>query len=182
VVSRYWWPGIATDATEYVRTCARCQKASTRFDKSAPEMKSIEIPSTPWTQIGIDLCSLPKSPEGFVGIVVAVDYFTKWVEAEPIRDKTANTVASFLYSLICRHGCANVQINDQGREFVNGVAERLHQLTGVKQRITSAYHPQVRLCLKPIIYLIIWPTVSKFFEITIEALTIFLKYSYNKIQ
>ena len=74
-----------------------------------------------------------------------VDYFTKWVEAEPIKDKTADTVANFLYSLICRHGCVDVQINDQGREFVNSVSERLHQLTGVKQRITSAYHPQVCL-------------------------------------
>jgi transposase len=35
-----------------------------------------------------------------------------------------------------------VQINDQGREFCNEVAERLHSLCGVKQRVTSAYHPQ----------------------------------------
>lgn len=107
-------------------------------------MHSVEVPSKPWSQIGIDLCSLPKSPEGYVGIVVAVDYFTKWVEAEPIRDKSADTVAIFLYTLICRHGCVDVQINDQGREFVNSVSDRLHQLTGVKQRITSAYHPQVQ--------------------------------------
>lgn len=75
-------------------------------------------------------------------MVVAVDYFTKWVEAEPIRDKTAATIAHFLLKLICRHGCAEIQINDQGREFVNQVSSTLHSLTGVKQRITSAYHPQ----------------------------------------
>ena len=127
-----------------IRTCARCQQANTRFAKSAPNMQSVAIPRKPWTQIGIDLCSLPKSPEGYIGIVVAVDYFTKWVEAEPIRDKSANTVANFLYTLICRHGCVDIQISDQGREFVNSVSERLHLLTGVKQWITSAYHPQVR--------------------------------------
>ena len=43
---------------------------------------------------------------------------------------------------MCRHGCFQVQINDQGREFVNEVSTELHRLTGVKQRVTSAYHPQ----------------------------------------
>lgn len=48
----------------------------------------------------------------------------------------------FLYDLICIHGCTRIQINDQGREFVNQVSARLFQLTGTAQRITSAYHPQ----------------------------------------
>ena len=43
---------------------------------------------------------------------------------------------------MCRHGCFEIQINDQGREFVNKVYKQLHELKGVKQRVTSAYHPQ----------------------------------------
>jgi len=43
---------------------------------------------------------------------------------------------------MCRHGCFEIQINDQGREFVNEVCKQLHELTGVEQRVTSAYHPQ----------------------------------------
>jgi hypothetical protein len=105
-------------------------------------LHTIPIPEHPWKQIGVDVCCLPKTEEGYVAMVVAVDYFTKWVEAEPIRDKTAATIAHFLLKLICRHGCAEIQINDQGREFVNQVSSTLHSLTGVKQRITSAYHPQ----------------------------------------
>ena len=34
-----------------------------------------------------------------------------------------------------------IQINDQGKEFVNEVPENLHEITGTQQRITSAYHP-----------------------------------------
>ena len=41
-----------------------------------------------------------------------------------------------------RHGCFQVQINDQRREFVNEVSTELCRLTGVEQRITSTYHPQ----------------------------------------
>ena len=43
---------------------------------------------------------------------------------------------------MCRHGCFDVQINDQGREFVNQLCDELHKLTGVEQRVTSAYHTQ----------------------------------------
>ena len=80
-----------------------------------------------------------------MGKVVAIDYFTKWLEAEPFRDKSAESVSRFIYQLICRHDCFEIQINDQGREFVNKVSTQLHMLTGTKQRITSAYHPQVIL-------------------------------------
>ena len=44
---------------------------------------------------------------------------------------------------MCRHGCFEIEINDQGREFVNEMCKELHKLTGVEQRVTSAYHPQV---------------------------------------
>ena len=64
------------------------------------------------------------------------------MEVKPIMSKDAAGVAEFLYELICRHGCANVQINDQGREFYNRVCDKLFELTGTKQRITSAYHRQ----------------------------------------
>ena len=42
-----------------------------------------------------------------------------------------------------RYGCFSIQINDQGREFVNSVSAELHRLnTGTIQRVTSANHPQ----------------------------------------
>ena len=101
-------------------------------------------------QIGVDICCLPSVDE-FEHLIVCIDYFSKWSEAKPIHDKSAPTVAQFLYQLICRqflyelicrHGCFAIQINDQGREFVNEVADELHSMTDTQQRVTSAYHPQ----------------------------------------
>ena len=40
------------------------------------------------------------------------------------------------------HGCCEVLISDQGREFVNRVIQELFRLTGTEHRISSAYHPQ----------------------------------------
>lgn len=87
-----------------------------------------------------------RSSNGHVAIVMAVCYFSKWIEARPLKSKEAVEVARFLYEdIICHHGCVAIQINDQGREFVNSVSAELHTLTGTTQRITSAYHPQVSI-------------------------------------
>lgn len=79
----------------------------------------------------------------FKHIVVAVDYTSKWVEARAIKDKTATTVAQFIWEdIICRHGCAKIVITNQGREFNNSIVKLLFELTGTEQRVTTAYHPQ----------------------------------------
>ena len=43
---------------------------------------------------------------------------------------------------MCRHGFFAIETNDQGREFVNKVSDELHLITGVQQRVISAFHPQ----------------------------------------
>ena len=92
-------------------------------------------------QVGVDICNLPEV-DGYLLVIVLIDYFPKWSEAKPTKDKSAPTIAQFLYEVMCRHGCFEIQINDQGLEFVNEVCKQLHDLTGEKQRVTSAYHPQ----------------------------------------
>ena len=61
----------------------------------------------------------------------------------PLKEKSAKEVAQFIYEdLICRWGCSEYHITDQGREFVNLTNKELLDLCGTKQQITSAYHPQ----------------------------------------
>ena len=48
---------------------------------------------------------------------------------------------------MCRYGCPEVLITDQGREFVNEISSQLYAITKTEHRITSAYHPQVCTCI-----------------------------------
>uniref|UniRef100_A0A3Q3LEK6 Integrase catalytic domain-containing protein n=1 Tax=Mastacembelus armatus TaxID=205130 RepID=A0A3Q3LEK6_9TELE len=78
--------------------------------------------------IGIDVMGpLPKTVEGFQYILTATDYFSKWVEAFPLKTKSATEVGRHICSIIYRHGCPKRIITDQGREFVNEVLDFLHQ-------------------------------------------------------
>ena len=142
ISERYYWPSFHYDVIDHIKTCHDCQMSNKTFSKAQPTLHPIPVPGEPWVQIGIDLCSLPKTEDGYTCFVLAVDYFSKWAEADGLRYKDAAQVALFLYKTMCKLGAVKIQINDQGREFVNEVASELHKLTGVKQRLTAAYHPQ----------------------------------------
>ena len=86
-------------------------------------------------QVGLDLCCLPEVCD-YRYLIVCIDYFTKFLEAKPIRDKTTLMVATSLYELICCHGCFEAQINKQGKEFVTGVCTCSKDLADVEQLIT----------------------------------------------
>ena len=127
--------------TEFVRRCEMCQKHGKIEKLISPELQSVPVPSEVMKQIGIDICNLPEV-DGYKHLVVCIGYFSKWLETKPLKDKLAESVSKFLYEIICRHGCMRIQINDQGKEFVNEVITNLHEMAGIDQRITSAYHPQ----------------------------------------
>ena len=62
------------------------------------------------------MASFPEV-DGFKHLVAGIDYFSKWLEAKPVKNKIASTLAQFLYEVICWYGCMKIQMNDQGREF-----------------------------------------------------------------
>ena len=140
--ARCFWYGIYEDVSNYVQKCNGCQKQRSLSPNVTNELHSVPVSPNVMKQVGADLCSLPEGEDGCCHLIVCIDYFSKWTEAKPIKDKTAVTVVQFLYELMRRHGCVEIQINDQGREFVNAVSTNLHELTGIEQRVTSACHPQ----------------------------------------
>ena len=66
-----------------------------------PELHPIAVKS-PWHQLGIDFVGplTPPAEDGSRYILTLSDYFTKWVEAVPTPDKSANGVAAVLFKVI----------------------------------------------------------------------------------
>ena len=75
--------------------------------------------------------------------LVIADYFSKWTEAFPIKDKCADTMADVLVNkIILRFGMPLVIHSDQGREFENGLMKSLCSLLGCVKTRTAPYHPE----------------------------------------
>ena len=52
--------------------------------------------------------------------IVVIDYFTKWVEAEPLSNVTEVKCISFIWkNIICRFGAPHSIVTDNGKQFDN---------------------------------------------------------------
>ena len=76
-------------------------------------------------------------------VVVAVDYFTKWAEAEPLAQITEQKTTTFVWkSIICRFGIPQAIVTDNGKQFDNPRFRGLCQSLGIKNFFSSPAHPQ----------------------------------------
>ena len=143
ILEKFFWKRVAQDVKEFVSRCDNCQKVNPVPRQDVAELHPVPVASGGMVQIRVGTTNFPKIDDGYCFAVVALDYFSKRPEARALKDHTAESVAKFLFEgIICHHGCVKIQINDQGREFVNKVFTELHRLSGVEQHVTGAYHPQ----------------------------------------
>ncbi|KAL0453267.1 UNVERIFIED_CONTAM: hypothetical protein Slati_1304800 [Sesamum latifolium] len=106
------------DAIRLVSKCKRCQKHSSLIHQPAEPLTTMFIPC-PFRQWGIDIVGpFPLAVGQRKFLLVAVDYFTKWVEAEPLARITEREVMKFIWkNIICRFGIPREIISDNGRQF-----------------------------------------------------------------
>ncbi|WJZ92707.1 hypothetical protein VitviT2T_011689 [Vitis vinifera] len=139
----YFWLTMETDCCQFVQRCSECQMHGDLIHVAPSELHALTSP-WPFSVWGIDIIGKisPKSSNGHEFILVAIDYFTKWVEAASYAKLTSTRVASFIRShIICRYGVPHELISDRGAHF-RAEVETLLQKYGIQHHRSSAYRPQ----------------------------------------
>ena len=100
---------------ELVKKCEKCQRFGNVQRLPAERMTMITSP-WPFAQWGIDIISpLPIGKGQVRFLLVAIDYFTKWVEAEALATITEARIKNFFWkNIICRFGIPLTIISDNG--------------------------------------------------------------------
>ena len=87
---------------------------------------------------------IPKASNGHKYILVAIDYFTKWVEVTSYKSVTQAVVARFLkHNIICRYGMPGELIIDNGTNLNGKMIQQLCQQFMIKHRNSVPYRPQM---------------------------------------
>ena len=94
--------------------------------------------------VAVDILGpLPESPKGNSYLLVVGDYFTRWMEAYPIPNQEASTVAKTLTNeFFLRFSPPEQLHSDQGRQFEAQVLAEVCRLLKIKKTRTTPYHPQ----------------------------------------
>ena len=139
----YYWPTMQEEAIQYTKRCDACQRHVSVQRQPATELTPLSSP-WPFAQWGMDILGpFPPATGGRKFLFVAIDYFTKWVEAEPAAQITEHKARDFVWkNIICRFGLPRTLITDNGRQFDNKRFEEFCSEFQINHRFTSVAHPQ----------------------------------------
>jgi hypothetical protein len=98
----FYWPKEASDAAELVQKCEGRQKCA-RDQKQPSSLTQLKQPTWPLQRWGLDLLGpLPPTQGNLKYVVVAVEYFSKWIEAKHLVTITSVTVQKFFWqNIVC---------------------------------------------------------------------------------
>jgi len=142
--SGYYWPTMLEDCFKYYKGCQACQRFGKIQIVSASVMNPI-IKPWPFRGWAMDMIGQinPPSSKGHQWVLAVTDYFTKWVEAVPMRSVASKDVINFVKEhIIHRFGIPQTIMTDGGSVFISEEFRKFADDTGFKLIRSSPYYAQ----------------------------------------
>ncbi|GFS42946.1 hypothetical protein Acr_00g0082720 [Actinidia rufa] len=139
----YWWPYMQKDAQIYVRKCNKCQLFSPLIHQPVWDLTPLTSP-WPFAQWGMDIVGvLPRAPGNKRFLLATTDYFTKWVEVEPLAQIRETDVIKFIRSnILSRFGIPRAFVTDNGTQFVGSKVRNLLEQLKIEFYNSTPSYPQ----------------------------------------
>jgi hypothetical protein len=128
LATKFWWHGMLADTAAVLKRCEHCARVQASFSIKGNRE---ELQSIPISSIGfrwhVDLAGpFPVSRFGSRYVMVAVEAFSKWLEAIPIINKEPDTVAyALLHNVLARFAAPGQVVSDNGAEWQGAFAQLL---------------------------------------------------------
>eukprot|EP00253_Pinus_taeda_P016205 PITA_16205 len=140
----YYWPTLFSDVFSFVSSCDKCHRFEGKQQLKSLPLKPIHA-SGPFQQWGLDFIGEinPHSSGQHRWILVATDYFTKWIEAIPTRKADHHVVMNFLtQNIFTRFGCPHKLVTDNAAAFRAKELVDMCDSMGIKLVHSTSYYPQ----------------------------------------
>ena len=145
LIKRKWyWPGLAAQVEQYVKSCNVCQKS--KSSKPSLAVPQPILPQRPWAILTLDFVGSfqPATETGHIECLVMVDKFTKMVHlAGCAKNINAYSTAKLvLKHVVALHGLPTILLSDRGPQFDSRVWKDLWSIMGARIRLAAPQHPQ----------------------------------------
>eukprot|EP00253_Pinus_taeda_P021208 PITA_21208 len=140
----YYWPMLFKDSHNYVRKCQVCQTTAGRQKRPSLPLQPVNI-DQPLSQWGLDIIGeiIPHSSKQHRYILTVTDYFTKWVEAVPLKTANAKNIIEFIDQfIITRFGLPSALMFDNASYFSGNTMTEFALKRGFKLKYSANYYPQ----------------------------------------
>ena len=142
VRQRYFWHDMKNDVKLFCQQCTNCAQKKPPAKKNKAPLGQYLI-GAPLERVALDIVGpFPRSDSGNKYVLVLGDYFTKWMEAYPLRNIEAQTVAeTFVHEFVSRFGVPQELHTDQGTQFQSRVMNEICKILGIHKTRTTPFHP-----------------------------------------
>eukprot|EP00253_Pinus_taeda_P029182 PITA_29182 len=140
----YYWPSLFFDVFSFVKSCDKCQSFAGRQQLKSLPLKLVHV-NGPFQQWGLDFIGEinPHSSGKHKWILVATDYFTKWIEAIPTKNATHQVVIKFLNeNIFTRFDCPTKLVTDNATDFRAEELVDMCESMGIQLVHSTSYYPQ----------------------------------------
>jgi len=140
-----YWITMQADCYNHAKKCHKCEIYANKIH-IPPSMVNVISSPWPFSMWGIDMIGRiePKASNGHRFILVAIVYFTKWVEATSYANFTKQVVVCFIKNnIISRYGVPRKIITDNGTNLNNNMMKELCSEFKIEHHNSSPYRPQM---------------------------------------
>ena len=140
---RFYWNNMYKDISYWCRICSTCGSRKMPHRHGKAPMRQYNV-GFPMERIGLDICGpYPVSKKGHKYLMVVSCYFSKWVDAIPLKTQDAKYVASKLVNKFISIFGVPLQLHtDLGSNFESKVFQEVCSLLGIYKTRTTVRRPQ----------------------------------------
>ncbi|GKB26516.1 reverse transcriptase domain-containing protein [Tanacetum coccineum] len=137
----YYWPTTHEDSRKLIQACKDCQ-VHKPVSRNPQQKLSTITSSWPFYKWGIDIARpFLEGPGKVKFLIVAIDYFTKWIEAKPVATITGSQIKKFVWdNIVCRFGLPGEIISDNEKQFQDNPFKDWCEKLCIRQHFASVKH------------------------------------------
>ena len=138
----FTWHGMSKDVVKWCRECLPCQWNKVGHHTINP-IQPFTIPCTRFSHVHVDLVGPLTLSQGCHYLLTIIDRTTRWPEAIPLPDSTAETcTAAFIHGWVAHFGTPAHITFDCGIQFTSKLWQEIVTTIGSKLHFCTSYHPQ----------------------------------------